>query len=89
MPAMTSHLASLKKLQGHNREQLFKSLFGLEVSPRMSREAANFWKVIREQDGVSARDKIWSGLLPTPDDLLDPENFLKSTEVPDDLSGLQ
>jgi uncharacterized protein (DUF2342 family) len=55
----------------------------------MSREEANFWKVIREQDGVSARDKIWSGLLPTPDDLLDPKNFLKSTEVPDDLSGLQ
>lgn len=24
---MTSHLASLKKLQGHNREQLFKSLY--------------------------------------------------------------
>jgi len=70
-------------------QQLFKSLFGLEVSPRMSREAANFWKVIREQDGVSARDKIWSSLLPTPEDLLDPQNFLKSTEVPDDLSGLQ
>jgi putative hydrolase len=69
-------------------QQLFKSLFGLEVSPRMSREAANFWKVVREQDGVSARDKIWSSLLPTPEDLLNPQNFLKSTEVPDDLSGL-
>jgi len=69
-------------------QQLFKSLFGLEVSPRMSREAANFWKVIREQDGVSARDKIWSSLLPTPEDLLNPQNFLKSTEVPDDLSSL-
>ena len=69
-------------------QQLFKSLFGLEVSPRMSREATNFWKVIREQDGVSARDKIWSSLLPTPEDLLDPQNFLKSTEVPDDLSSL-
>ena len=69
-------------------QQLFKSLFGLEVSPRMSREAANFWRVIREQDGVSARDKIWSALLPTPEDLLDPQNFLKNTEVPDDLSSL-
>jgi putative hydrolase len=70
-------------------QQLFKSLFGLEVSPRMSREAANFWKVIREKEGVTTRDKIWSGLLPSPEDLLDPENFLKITEVPDDLSGLQ
>ena len=54
----------------------------------MSREAANFWKVIREKEGVSTRDKIWSSLLPAPEDLLDPENFLKSTEVPDDLSSL-
>jgi uncharacterized protein (DUF2342 family) len=54
----------------------------------MSREAANFWRVIREKDGVSARDKIWSSLLPTPQDLLNPDNFLKSTEVPDDLSSL-
>jgi putative hydrolase len=69
-------------------QQLFSNLFGLEVSPRMSREAANFWKVIREKEGVSTRDKIWSSLLPSPEDLLDPENFLKSTEVPDDLSSL-
>jgi hypothetical protein len=27
MPAMTSQLASLKKLQGHSREQLFKALY--------------------------------------------------------------
>jgi len=70
-------------------QQLFKSLFGLEVSPRLSREAANFWRVVREKEGVTTRDKIWSSLLPSPEDLLDPENFLKSSEVPDDLSGLQ
>jgi hypothetical protein len=27
-------------------------------------------------------------LLPTADDLLDPEKFLASTSIPDDLSGL-
>lgn len=69
-------------------QQLFKTLFGLEVSPRLSREASAFWKVIREKGGVDVRDKIWASILPTAADLLEPETFIKSTEVPDDLSSL-
>jgi putative hydrolase len=69
-------------------QQLFSSLFGLQVSPRLAREASAFWKQVREIKDVEARDRIWSGILPTADDLLTPESFLKSLEVPDDLSGL-
>ena len=69
-------------------QQLFSSLFGLQVSPRLAREASAFWKQIRELKDVQARDRIWSGILPTAEDLLTPESFLKSLEVPDDLSGL-
>ena len=69
-------------------QQLFSSLFGLQVSPRLTREASAFWKQVREIKDVEARDRIWSGILPTADDLLTPESFLKSLEVPDDLSGL-
>jgi putative hydrolase len=69
-------------------QQLFSSLFGLQVSPRLAREASAFWKQVRELKDVEARDRIWSGILPTADDLLTPESFLKSLEVPDDLSGL-
>jgi len=69
-------------------QQLFSSLFGLQVSPRLTREASAFWKQVREIKDVQARDRIWSGILPTADDLLTPESFLKSLEVPDDLSGL-
>jgi putative hydrolase len=69
-------------------QQLFSSLFGLQVSPRLAREASAFWKQIRELKDVEARDRIWSGILPTADDLLTPQSFLKSLEVPDDLSGL-
>jgi putative hydrolase len=69
-------------------QQLFSSLFGLQVSPRLAREATAFWKQVREIKDVEARDRIWSGILPTADDLLTPESFLKSLEVPDDLSGL-
>ena len=69
-------------------QQLFSSLFGLQVSPRLAREASAFWKQVREIKDVEARDRVWSGILPTADDLLTPESFLKSLEIPDDLSGL-
>ncbi|HUW88716.1 MAG TPA: zinc-dependent metalloprotease [Candidatus Paceibacterota bacterium] len=69
-------------------QQLFASLFGLEVSPRMSREASAFWSQIRALRDVSARDQIWSGILPTHEELTDAEGYLRSIEVPDDLSSL-
>jgi len=69
-------------------QQLFSTLFGLQVSPRLAREASAFWKQVREIKDVEARDRVWSGILPTADDLLTPESFLKSLEIPDDLSGL-
>ena len=69
-------------------QQLFSSMLGLQVSPKLTREASAFWKKIREVKSIADRDQIWSGLLPTADDLLDPEKFLASTTIPDDLSGL-
>lgn len=69
-------------------QQLFSSLFGLEVSPRMSREASSFWSQIRALRDLQTRDRIWSGILPTHEELLTPEEYLRSIEVPDDLSGL-
>ena len=69
-------------------QQLFKTMLGLEVSPKLSREASAFWSRIRELKGNSARDQIWSGILPSATELLAPDLFLASTEIPDDLSGL-
>ena len=69
-------------------QQLFKALFNLEVSPRQIREATNFWSEIRVLNGIEDRDKIWSGLLPNAKELSDPTGFLRSTQIPDDLSGL-
>ncbi|MDP1712716.1 MAG: zinc-dependent metalloprotease [Candidatus Nanopelagicaceae bacterium] len=69
-------------------QQLFASLFGLEVSPRMSRESSAFWSQIRALRDVSVRDQIWSGILPTHEELTDAEGYLRSIEVPDDLSSL-
>jgi putative hydrolase len=69
-------------------QQLFSSLLGLQVSPRLTREATAFWTQVRQLKDIAGRDQIWSGILPTADDLLTPESFLKSLEIPDDLSGL-
>lgn len=69
-------------------QQLFSSLFGLEVSPRMAREASAFWSQIRELRDIEARDRIWSGILPTHEELTTPAEYLHSIDVPDDLSGL-
>jgi putative hydrolase len=69
-------------------QQLFATLLGLEVSPRLTREASAFWKSIREEQSMDKRDGIWAGILPTADDLKNPSAFISSTEIPDDLSGL-
>ena len=69
-------------------QQLFKSLLGLEVTPKLAREASAFWQKVRESKDIAARDQIWSGILPSAEELLNPEGFLASTEIPDDLSGL-
>jgi putative hydrolase len=69
-------------------QQLFSTLFGLQVSPKLAREAATFWRAVREVKDIKNRDRIWSGILPTSEDLLTPESYLASIEIPDDLSGL-
>jgi uncharacterized protein (DUF2342 family) len=69
-------------------QQLFSSLFGLEVSPRLTREAKTFWNKVLELTDIESRDRIWGGFLPTAEDLSTPEIFIASTTIPDDLSNL-
>ena len=86
--AALSELLRRERVSNSPIQQLFKALFNLEVSPRIVREATFFWSEVRKSKGLDARDKIWSGLLPTAKELTDPIAFLNSTEIPDDLSGL-
>lgn len=89
-------LAALQEVVRRSRvtnsptQQLFKTLLNLEVSPRKMRETAKFWSELHELAGIDGRDHRWEdcALLPTSIDLADPAAFLKSTTVPDDLSGL-
>jgi putative hydrolase len=87
-------LAQLREIYRRQRatsapaQQLFATLLGLQVTPRLAREASAFWQKLREVKDVAARDQIWSGILPSAEELLNPEKFMKSSEIPDDLSGL-
>ena len=87
-------LAQLREMYRRQRatnapsQQLFKTLLGLEVTPKLAREASAFWQKVRESKDIAARDQIWSGILPSAEELLEAEKFLTSTEIPDDLSGL-
>jgi len=90
LPAIEQLRETLRRRRASSApaQLLFSSMLGLQVSPKLTREASAFWKKIREVKSISERDQIWSGLLPTADDLLDPEKFVASTSIPDDLSGL-
>jgi putative hydrolase len=90
LPSLTQLREMYRRQRATNApsQQLFKTLLGLEVSPKRAREASTFWQQVRESKDIAARDQIWSGILPSADELLDPEKFISSTAIPDDLSGL-
>jgi putative hydrolase len=90
LPALTQLREMNRRQRATNApsQQLFKTLLGLEVTPKLAREASAFWQKVRESKDVAARDQIWSGILPSAEELLEAEKFLTSSEIPDDLSGL-
>lgn len=72
-----------RRASGGPAEQTFATLVGLELRPRRLREAAAFWATAREERGADGRDAMWvhPDLLPTADDLGDPESFLNREEL--------
>jgi len=69
-----------RRASGGPAEQTFSTLVGLELRPRRLRDAASLWTAMTEQHGASVRDGLWNhpDLLPSADDLDDPENFARS-----------
>ncbi len=66
-----------RRATGGPAEQTFATLVGLELRPRRLRDAAALWQALTEHRGVAGRDAVWAhpDLLPTADDLDDPEKF--------------
>ena len=76
-----------RRASGGPAERTFSTLVGLELRPRMLREAATLWADLTELRGIDGRDALWAhpDLLPTADDLEEPESFLRPTEESLDL----
>jgi putative hydrolase len=78
-----------RRATGGPAERTFATLVGLELRPRRLREAAAMWRALTEARGIGARDQIWEhpDLLPTADDLDNPDGFVHGRPELD-ISGL-
>jgi hypothetical protein len=67
-----------RRATGGPAERTFATLVGLELRPRRLREAAAIWQGVTTERGVTGRDAVWAhpDLLPTADDLEDPDSFI-------------
>jgi putative hydrolase len=81
-----------RRASGGPAERTFSTLVGLELRPRMLREAAALWTDLTQARGVDGRDALWThpDLLPTGEDLADPAAFLRGASTSDlDISDLE
>jgi putative hydrolase len=80
-----------RRASGGPAERTFATLVGLELRPRMLREATALWTGVTQARGTDGRDALWAhpDLLPTSDDLENPDVFLSGTTDLDisDLEG--
>ncbi len=67
-------------------QKTFATLLGLELRPRLQREAMAMWQELGSKIGAIARDDIWRhpDLLPTAADINDPASFIKRISAGDD-----
>jgi putative hydrolase len=67
-----------RRATGGPAERTFGTLVGLELRPRRLREAAALWQALEAGRGLDGRDAVWGhpDLMPTADDLDDPEAFV-------------
>ncbi len=76
-----------RRASGGPAERTFATLVGLELRPRMLREATALWTGLTQARGTEGRDALWAhpDLLPTADDLENPDAFLSGGTGADDL----
>ncbi|MFG2085385.1 MULTISPECIES: zinc-dependent metalloprotease [unclassified Spirillospora] len=79
-----------RRATGGPAERTFATLVGLELRPRRLREAAALWRTLTDVRGTQGRDAVWDhpDLLPTSDDLDDPDGFVHGRDEIEGLSDL-
>lgn len=67
-----------RRASGGAAEQAFASIVGLELRPRLAREASVLWRRVGDAVGTERRDTLWShpDLLPVADDLENPARVI-------------
>ncbi|WP_350257763.1 zinc-dependent metalloprotease [Scrofimicrobium sp. R131] len=75
-----------RRVSGSNGEQLLAQLVGLHLRPRQARNAAKLWRLVQDASGPDGRDALWAhpDLIPTAQELADPEIFLATREAAND-----
>src|SRR3954447_18496770 len=80
-----------RRASGGPAERTFATPVGLEMRPRLLREAADLWAGLGAARGVDGRDALWGhpDLLPNAEDLADPDAFVRGQQEFDisDLEG--
>lgn len=78
-----------RRAAGGPAEKTFSALMGLQLRPKLNREAAEFFSSYSKLKSNEQRDQLWShpDLLPSPDQLEAVEDFI-SQQMPLDLSKL-
>jgi putative hydrolase len=80
-----------RRASGGPGEQTLASLVGLELRPRRLRDAAALWRAVLSERGQDGREAVWAhpDLLPTAEDLDDPQAYARGGSAPLDLSALE
>lgn len=66
-----------RRASGGPTQQVFSDLLGLDLRPRLVRDAQNLWAAVEHRRGLEGRDQVWRhpDLLPTAEQLADPLAF--------------
>ncbi|WP_179816313.1 zinc-dependent metalloprotease [Allostreptomyces psammosilenae] len=85
LPAAAALRETLRRRRatGGPAEQIFTTLVGLQMRPRRLRDASRLWASLTDARGLDGRDALWAhpDMLPTADDLDDPDGFVHREEM--------
>jgi uncharacterized protein (DUF2342 family) len=74
-----------RRAAGGPAEKTFSTLVGMELRPKLLREASTLFAAARATYGAPARDALWNhpDLLPSTEDLAEPLDFVARMADPE------
>jgi putative hydrolase len=80
LPSLELVFETLRRRQAVGAAQkTFATLLGLEIKPRLQREAMAMWQLVESELGSQVRDSLWAhpDLLPTIEEIQNPEFLIQ------------